>query len=241
MATITMEQLEELKNFDTPTICNALECFKIRPNNKGILSAKVMEILGYGRPFIGYAVTGKMSAAEPAPEGFQSPFREYYTSIKNSKKPAIAVIEDIDPEPIGSFWGEVNAHIHMSLGVVATVTNGGVRDIREVRPMGFGYYATCKLVSHAYNHLLECNGSVNIFGVTINPGDLIFCDQYGVITIPEETVPELAEVCRRVAAAELPVIQNCKKAILEGKEVDIDELMEWRSQMQKLRKDALGK
>lgn len=230
---LSFEQLETLRKFDSPTICNALERFNVRPRNVGFMSPQIKSVLTYEKSFIGYASTAKVSAAALAAK--TPSLEEYYKVIQKTPRPAIAVIEDIDPVPVGSFWGEVNAHVHMALGCVAAVTNGGVRDLKEVRAMNFGYFASCVLVSHAYIHLEDFNCPVNVGGMTINPGDLLFCDQHGVITIPEEVAPLMIDACHKIAAAELPVIQNCKKALLEGKEVDIAELMKWRAEMNRLR------
>ncbi len=54
--------------------------------------------------------------------------------------PRMVVIEDLDDPPaVGSFWGEVNGNIHRALGCVGAVTNGGVRDLNEVRALGFHF------------------------------------------------------------------------------------------------------
>jgi regulator of RNase E activity RraA len=226
---------EMIREFDSPTVSNAIESFNVRGKAQGIISPQVKEILGYGRPFIGYACTGKIMARDPVPKDFVTDFEAYYSSIEKVQGPVISVIEDLDEEPIGSFWGEVNAHIHRSLGAVAVVTNGGVRDIEEVRPIGFGFYASCKMVSHANIRLVDFDCSVNIFGTKIYPGDIIFCDQYGALIIPEGTLYYLVEACRKIAAAELPVIQNCKAVILNGKKAKAQDLVLWRKQMEQLR------
>ena len=226
---------ELLREFDSPTVSNAIESFCVRENSQGIISPRVKEILGYGRPFIGYACTGKIVAKDPIPNDFVPAYEAYYSSIQRVQGPIISVIEDLDEEPIGSFWGEVNAHIHNSLGVVAVVTNGGVRDIREVELLGFGLYASCKMVSHANIRLVDFDCPVNVFGTKIYPKDIIFCDQYGALTIPEETLFYLVEACHKIAAAELPVIQNCKAAILSGRTAKAKDIVLWRKQMEQLR------
>jgi regulator of RNase E activity RraA len=91
------------------------------------------------------------------------------------------------------------------------VTNGGVRDLDEVRALGFHYFATEVLVSHAYVHLERVGGPVTVGGMEINPGDLIHADQHGVLIIPAEVAGEVAEAARRVEAAERPVIEYCQK------------------------------
>lgn len=235
MALLSMEQLEELRKFDSPTICNAIERFNIRPKTEGFMSSDIKAVLHYDKSFIGYACTAKVSAAkQPTPEQAALAMK-YYAKLQATPRPSIAVIQDIDPRPIGSFWGEVQSTVHKSLGCVATITNGGVRDLNEVGPLGFGYFASCLLVSHAYIHTEDYDCPVEVFGLKVNPGDLIFADKHGAVSIPNEIAHEMIDACRKIAAAELPVLEGCRRAILEGKEVDLDELKRWREEMGRLR------
>jgi regulator of RNase E activity RraA len=146
------------------------------------------------------------------------------------------VIQDVDPVPTGSFWGEVHASVHKALGCVATITNGGVRDLAEVKNLGFGYFASCVLVSHAYVHVEEFGCPVTFGGLTVHPGDLLHADQHGVILIPHEIAPELAQVCRNIQYAEEPVLKGCRERFETG--VELDELKTWREEMQRRRAAA---
>jgi regulator of RNase E activity RraA len=82
---------------------------------------------------------------------------------------------------------------------------------------------------------VEYGCPVEIEGVTIRPGDLLFCDSQGIVAIPDEVAHLLAAECRKVAAAELPVLEGVRRARLEGRELDVSELMGWVAQMQALR------
>ncbi len=232
---LTAAQIEGLRGFDTPTIANAIERFNLRSRIEGAMTPDIKCILPYGKTMIGYACTAKISAAEPPTEEHLANWMKYYKVLQETPRPAIAVVEDLDPEPVGSFWGEVNATVHKSLGAVGTITNGGVRDLHEVGPLGFGFYAKHLLVTHGYIHIEEYNTPVTVGGVTVNPGDLLAADVHGVVLIPNEIAHELADACRKAAAAEMPVLDGCRKAIAEGSEVDLDELQLWRTQMAALR------
>ena len=155
--------------------------------------------------------------------------------MQQTPRPSVSVIEDIDPQPVGSFWGEVNATVHKALGCAGAITNGGVRDLHEVGLLGFGFYASRLLVSHAYVHIEDHDCPVTVGGLTVQPGDLVAADIHGVILIPREIAPELAVACRKAGEAELPVLTECRKAIAEGREVDLDQLSHWRSEMARLR------
>lgn len=235
---LTKDQLNELKKFDTPTICNTIESFNVRKNTEGFMKPEIKCIIQYKEPVIGYAFTAKISATSPATDEQKQLSTPYYKKLSEFAAPIIMVIEDIDKEPIGSFWGGVNASIHMALGCIGVITNGGVRDLAETEKIGFRYFASNVLVSHAYVHITEIECSVNVGGLKIEPGDLLHADRHGVALIPHKIAPELAQACREVQEAENIVIDECNKRI--GKGIDISYLQELRQKMYKLRDRKRG-
>ena len=82
---------------------------------------------------------------------------------------------------------------------------------------------------------------VTVGGLTLKPGDIIACDKHGVIKIPVEYLPRMSEACRRIAAAELPVLEPCRRAVMKGQIVSIEELEQWRRNMAEARKNACFK
>jgi 4-hydroxy-4-methyl-2-oxoglutarate aldolase len=198
MPNLTKDQLEELRKYDSPTISNAIETFNLRPRTEGFMGPGIKCILPYEKPIIGYAATTIISSVKPPNSRQKEMLYDSYANVKRSPLPTFLVIQDLDPTPIGSFWGEVQATTHSALGCVGTITNGGVRDLDEVSQLGFGYFARCVLVSHAYVHIVDYNCPVKLGGITINPGDLLHADKHGVVLIPEKISLELAESCNRV-------------------------------------------
>jgi regulator of RNase E activity RraA len=236
---LNQEQLNELKKFDAPTICNAIEFFSVRPKTSGFMNTKIKKVFHNSKRTVGYACTGKFSTLHPPTEEQKKLNDLYYGQLHASPKPSITVLQDMDPAPTGSFWGEVQATTHLSLGCEGVVTSGGVRDLDEVEPLGFEYYAARILVSHAYVHLVEVGGPVDVGGLTVLPGELVFADKHGIVVIPEKVAPYLADACRAAAAAEQPVLTNCRKYF--GKLVPMEDLKKWRAEMAKLRNEAAEK
>lgn len=226
MSNLEKQQLEELRNFDSPTISNAIETFNVRPRTEGFMGPEIKCILQYKKPIIGYAATAVISSVKPPNSRHKEMLYDSYANVKKTPSPTFLVIQDIDPTPVGSFWGEVQATTHSALGCVGTITNGGVRDLDEVSQLGFGYFANCVLVSRAYVHIIGCNCSVNLGGLTINPGDLLHADKHGVVLIPEEISLELAEACKRVQLLEKPIIECCREKTNTG--IEIDEIRKLR-------------
>lgn len=230
---LTPSQVEELKQFDTPTVSNAVERFGLRRRTEGYMNPSIKSVFPDRPPLVGYACTAKISAAQPPTAEQKELLFSYYQQIKDSPNPTIAVIQDVDESPVGSFWGEVQATVHKALGCIGTITNGGVRDLDEVKELGFTYFSTCALVSHGYIHVESVGVPVTLGGVTVNPGDLLHADKHGVLVIPNEIAHQLADACRLTQEAELPMLNGCRSSA-EG-EVTVEQLKAWRKEMEALR------
>lgn len=230
--TLTSEELDALRRFNTPTISNAIEQFGIRPRTAGFMGPEIRAIYPDLGVMAGYAATAVISAVSPPSDAQKALRFIWWDEIRRIPYPRVAVIQDLDyPHPVGSFWGEVNGSIHKGLGCVGTVTNGGVRDLDELRALGFHCFAKDVLVSHAYVHLERVGGPVTVGGLEVHPGDLLHADQHGVLLIPAEVASEVAEAARKVDAAERPVIEYCQKT----GEVDVKILRELVEGMHKAR------
>jgi 4-hydroxy-4-methyl-2-oxoglutarate aldolase len=205
---LSAAEIAELKRYATPSISNGIETLKVRPRNVGFMSHEIRCMFPEMQPMVGYAFTAKIRAAnEPARQPDVSAYRR---AVLAAPGPKVLVIQDLDEPAIGSFWGEVNGNIHKALGAVGTITHGGVRDLNEVRALGFHFFARYVLVSHAYVHLVEWGTPVVVGGMTINPGDLIHADLHGAMTIPGEIAHEIAAATAEVERKERIVIAACQ-------------------------------
>lgn len=236
MDLLTREELEALRAFDTPTICNAIEGFQVRGRTVGFTRPGLKRQVSWdGKPMVGYARTALISAANPSVPGHWEIMRQYYRQYEDFDLPQVAVIQDIDPVPIGSLWGDVQATVHRALGCVGVITDGGVRDLDEVKKVGFNMFSREILVSHAYVHIVEAGGPVTVFGMTVRPGDLIHADGHGAIVIPCEITRKIAGACRQAMDAEDALLVPCREALRENRRVTADQIMEWRKEMQERR------
>lgn len=136
---------------------------------------------------------------------------DWWKYLKGQPTPWIAVIQDMDQQPgLGAFVGEVHANILAALGCVAVVTNGAVRDVPEIRRTKLQFFAGNVCVSHAYAHLFDFGGAVEVGGLEINPGDLIHADLHGVQTIPREIAEKVPAKAREILEYRKRIIETCK-------------------------------
>lgn len=207
-APLTGDELAALRSYSTPTICNAIETFGVRGRAEGFMDHTIAcRFPELGR-MAGHAVTARISAK--APTDREVPYLEVWRAFEEVPKPWVIVIEDVDDQPVGSYWGEVNASTYRALGAVGVVTNGGVRDLSEVRATGFHFFSSCVLVSHAYVHVVDAGEPVTVGGLTVRPGDLLHGDEHGVTSIPPRIARELPDACRRIEAAERRLIDYAR-------------------------------
>jgi 4-hydroxy-4-methyl-2-oxoglutarate aldolase len=199
--------LNRLRAYNTPTVSNAIEVFDVRPRNEGFMRPEIRCIFPSMGVMLGYAVTLKIQSVNPGAKGATVYPNEHWKDIMKVPAPRVIVVEDLDePSGLGSLWGEVNANMHKAMGCVGCVTNGSVRDLDEVEPMGFHFFASHVAVSHAYVHMVEVGSPVRIGGLTVRPGDLLHGDRHGVTNIPLDLAAKIPEGVRIVDAMERQLI-----------------------------------
>jgi regulator of RNase E activity RraA len=203
--------LQLLRTYNTPTVSNAIEVFDVRPRNEGFMRPEIRCIFPNMGVMVGYAVTIKIQSISPGAKGATIYPSEHWKDIMKIPAPRVVVVEDLDePSGLGSLWGEVNANMHKAMGCVGCVTNGSVRDLDEVEPLGFHFFASHVAVSHAYVHIVEVGTPVRIGGLTVRPGDLLHGDKHGVTNIPNDLAPRIPDGVKTVETMERQIINYSK-------------------------------
>ncbi len=206
---ILKETVEALRRFSTPTVANAIELFNLRPRNEGYLSPDVRCLFPELGVMVGHAVTLRFAAEQPAARPGSR--YESWNCMLETTEPRVLVLQDLDQPPgAGAFLGEVMATIHRRLGCIGAVTNGFVRDLDEVRALGFHFFAAGVCVSHAYVHLVDFGTPVKVGGIRVHPGDLLHADKHGVLIVPKEIADRIPEAAAQVAEREQRLIAHCK-------------------------------
>jgi 4-hydroxy-4-methyl-2-oxoglutarate aldolase len=207
MESLDSALLDRLKKYNTPTVSNAIEVFDVRPRNEGFTRPGIHCIFPSMGVMVGHAVTLKIQSVTPGAKEATIYPSEHWKDIMKIPAPRVVVVEDIDePAGLGSLWGEVNANMHKAMGCVGCVTNGSVRDLDEVEPLGFHFFASHVAVSHAYVHIVEVGTPVRIGGLTVRPGDLLHGDRHGVINIPLDLAARIPEGVKAVDTMERQII-----------------------------------
>jgi regulator of RNase E activity RraA len=195
VAKLTPQQLAELRAIDSPTIANAIEYFTIRPRVAGYCGSNVRCLTPDAGFMLGYAVTCKGDSTTEDKD--RREHTELYRAIAAVQPlPAIVVIgDDGDPTKIhlSCHAGEMMATTMKRVGAVGLVTNGGLRDIREINALGgFHYFGRGLVVAHGRPCIYDVGATVNIDGMEVHAGDLLHGDENGVTVIPAEIADQVA-------------------------------------------------
>ena len=210
---LTTQEVEALKKITSPSVANAIETFKVRPREQGNLSSDIRARFPEMGPMVGYAVPCVIRAEQGPIDGHRASTYGWWDYVLTIPAPRVIVVHDLDdPRGQGAQWGEVQANIHRALGCVGVVTDGSVRDLDEVRALGFQFCAAHVSVSHANVHMVDFGIPIKVGGVLIKPGDLIHGDQHGVCTIPHEIAAKIPEAIAKVEADEREIIAVCQSA-----------------------------
>src|SRR5206468_8059333 len=207
----TTQQVDALKKITSPSVANAIETFKVRPREAGNVSSEIRGLFPELGPLVGHAATCVIRAEQGPIDGHRASLYGWWDFVMSIPAPRVIVVHDIDePRGQGAQWGEVQANIHRALGCVGVVTDGSVRDLDEVKALGFQFAAAHVSVSHAYVHMVDFGLPVKVGGLWVKPGDLVHADHHGALTIPPEIAARLPEAVAKIEAEERKIIAYCQ-------------------------------
>lgn len=190
---IGSDLLAFLRSVDSPTIANAIENLKIRDRCEGYIGGSVRCMFPELGVMVGHALTVTMDS-QPGPVADREGHGRMWEALVRTARPSIVVVKDLTGAPTRTaYFGEVMASVAKACGAVGVITDGGLRDIAEVRAMGLHYFAPYPVVSHGNFRIVEVGVPVTFDGQRIEPGDLLHGDLNGIVIVPTEALSQLPE------------------------------------------------
>ena len=204
--------LDQLRKYDTPTVCNVLELFECRPRNTGYMDARIKACYPALPPMVGFATTATFRAGAP-PKGGDTyiGLGGQVDLIAGMSGPKVVVFQDLDDPPVAATFGEIMCTTYKAFGCVGLITSGAGRDLDQVEPLQFPCFTSGTMPSHGYTQIVELQVPVRVGGVWVNPGDLLHGDRNGVTTIPVELAELTAEGCAGFVDAEAVVMNYLRQ------------------------------
>jgi regulator of RNase E activity RraA len=215
---VPQDFLKLLTQYDTPTICNVIELFDVRPRETGYMDSSIRACFPEMPPIAGYAATATMHTAFPRKQG------SVYTSLDDQVSrfaelpgPPIVVYQDLDDPAVGATFGEVMCTTYQAFGAVGLITSGAARDLDQVRRIGFPAFSNGVICSHACSHTVSIHVPVRVGGLGVHPGDLLHADANGVTSIPTDIAADVAHASADYMAAENIMLDYCKAGNVDAK------------------------
>jgi regulator of RNase E activity RraA len=132
------------------------------------------------------------------------------------------IVVDAAAETETSIWGGLMAGLCLQKGVAGAVVDGAIRDIDEIRDLGFPIFSRAVVPRSTHspysNRLepIEVNVPIICGGAFVHPGDIVLADEIGVVVVPQA---EAADVLER-ALAQAETEEQTRQLIKAGKSVD---------------------
>jgi regulator of RNase E activity RraA len=215
---IPVADLELLRKYDTPTICNVVELFDVHPRTAGYMDGRIQACYPKLPPMVGYATTATFrSAAPPRSGNVYSGLTEQVAAFAELPGPPIVVFQDLDSPVAAATFGEVMCSTYKAFGAIGLITSGAGRDLDQVEALNFPCFTNGTICAHGYCHIPQINVPVHVGNVMIQPGDLLHGDRNGVTTIPHDIASAVAHACAEYVAAETVVLDYLKGGRLDPK------------------------
>ena len=215
------EMLDELKNFDTPSITNVVATYPGDPLCLGLYnpwsenwytdqSLRCMyPELG---PTVGYAVTCTFGLPDPNYSGVS--FMDVLDALDASPKPTILVFQQKFPPEIAGKVGLAGGNMTtamQAIGCVGAISNGPSRDIDEIRPMKFQYLLSGVTAGHGAQAIHAVNVPVSVAGMDVAPGEIIHMDENGAVKFPADKLSAVLENVRALQSTRPSAWPRCAK------------------------------
>jgi len=144
-------------------------------------------------------------------------------AIDRAKKGDVIII-DVGGAPV-AVWGELASESARIMGVVGVVIDGAVRDIDDIKAMGFPAFS--RSVAPNAGEPKGYGGigiEITVGGQTVRTGDWIIGDESGVIVVPKEQAVEVANRSLDVKERENRTREEIRRGSTLSK---VNELEKW--------------
>lgn len=177
------EMMREMTRFYTPLISDVMDSLRMA---SGVMDRSIQLML----PDPGLKICGTAFPCRVVPTDEYVEI-DAILQMVDAIPPQAFVLVAADRDIDAALWGGLMSARAKARGGVGAAVNGGVRDIAQIAERSFPVFGTYRCVKdirrrgfmHSYDVPIE------IGGITVNPGDIIFGDANGVVAIPGDKFP----------------------------------------------------
>lgn len=196
--------------FGRVSTCNISDAF----HKQGVMFGILPQSLAHRQKMVGRALTVQTTNGDWA---------KPVEAIDRAKEGDILVV-DVGGAPV-AVWGELATHSAMVMGVKGIVIDGAIRDIDDIRDLGFPAFsrtvAPCAGEPKGYGGI---GIEVTVGGQRVRTGDWIVGDECGLVVIPKEVAVEVANRALDVHERENRTREEIERGSTLSK---VNELSKW--------------
>jgi regulator of RNase E activity RraA len=214
----TVDPFEIRKLFEPLRVCDVVDGLDgIGYFNIGLVSRELRP-LWEGMKFWGPALTvrcvpankpmWKLDTTEDVVKAHGLWFEKYGhkgRGLNDLIKPGHVVVTDVGSTEQVGFWGSENTLGVIERGGVGIVTNGQCRDTGEVimQKTPVACMSRGRTIIPGRIEVVELQSTVGIGGAQVRPGDIVGCDDDGLVVVPIEVARQVAMHAKEVLLADM--------------------------------------
>jgi len=189
------------KEFSTATVSDALDrlglknqCLNLKPLKRGLQICGLAYTVLYEDQLDGTGTVG-----------------DYIEKIEMES----VVVIDNSGRRDATVWGDILTQYSLTKNLEGTVINGVCRDSSCSLKLGYPIFSlgTYMRTGKARVRFKSENIPLHINGVSINPGDMIFGDDDGIVVIPKASFSQVYKVALDIKNAESNIMDAIKRGI----------------------------
>lgn len=128
--------------------------------------------------------------------------------------PGSVIVIDNDGRTDCTVWGGIMTQVAAYRGVAATVIHGVCRDIEITSTSDYRIWSAGRFMRTGKDRVRvrAVQEPLTIHEVTIRPGDIVRCDEDGVVVVPASDAEKVAKLAARIEGVEAAIVS----AVLGG-------------------------
>ena len=195
--------IDRIASLATSTLANALDDSGYHDN---VMPG--MHSVAPGSRFAGPAVTVREASGEFG--SFSSEDFRVGAMIDAAKAGDVIVI-DCGGAPY-STWGGMSSYAAKMKGIAGVVVDGSVRDLEEIIEFDFPVFARHLVPTTGRMRLKveAVNEPIVVFGVRVEPGDIIVGDGTGVVCLPRNDAEKIVSLAEKIGRDDASAIEDMK-------------------------------
>jgi 4-hydroxy-4-methyl-2-oxoglutarate aldolase len=163
----------------------------------------------------------KLDSTQDIVEAHRIWFERYgHMNLPDDLQPGHVIVMESGGGPEVGFWGSENAMGAVGKGAVGIITDGYCRDTGEIVLQKTPVVARHRgrTIIPGRIEVVEVQGTIACGGVQVRPGDIVGCDDDGVVVVPAEVADEVATHARAILLADMNARRKHYQA--QGKQLD---------------------